>query len=38
MNGKKYDVVTVGLQCIDIVASPVTAGLLDREQIGRAHV
>ena len=31
MNGKKYDVVTVGLQCIDIVASPVTAGLLDRE-------
>ena len=31
MNGKKYDVVTVGIQCIDIVASPVAAGVLDRE-------
>ena len=31
MNGKKYDVVSVGLQCIDIVASPVTEGVLSRE-------
>ena len=31
MNGKKYDVVTVGIQCIDIVSTPVTAGVLDRE-------
>jgi len=31
MNGKKYDVVAVGLQCIDIVCSPVTPGLLERE-------
>ena len=30
MNGKKYDVVSVGLQCIDIVASPVTEGVLSR--------
>lgn len=31
MNGKKYDVVSVGIQCIDIVAAPVAAGVLERE-------
>ena len=29
---RKYDVVTVGLQCIDIVTATVTAGVLDRDQ------
>ncbi len=32
MNRRKYDVVTVGLQCIDIVTATVTAGALDRDQ------
>lgn len=31
MNDRKYDVVTVGLQCIDIVCAPVAPGVMDRE-------
>ena len=31
MNAKKYEVVTVGLQCIDIVSSPVPADILQRD-------
>ena len=31
MNGRKYDVVCVGIQCIDVVAAPVAAGVMERE-------
>ena len=31
MTSRRYDVVTVGIQCIDIVSSPVPAGVLERE-------
>ena len=31
MGEKKYDVVVVGMQCIDIVCSPVAPGIMDRE-------